>query len=68
MFSFYDRNMDESVQRDELWEIWLLENFDKMFSSCTLLDLFKFENVANDKIYKDGFMKIFSELSTCSLL
>ncbi|KAK3091696.1 hypothetical protein FSP39_021930 [Pinctada imbricata] len=59
MFSFYDRNMDESIQKDELWEIWLMENFDKMFSSCTLLDLFKFENIKDDAIYKDDFLDIF---------
>lgn len=27
MFSYYDKNMDNIIVRDEIWEIWVIESF-----------------------------------------
>ncbi|XP_062591247.1 follistatin-related protein 5-like isoform X3 [Saccostrea cucullata] len=59
MFSYYDKNMDNKIIRDELWDIWVTEPFQRMFASCSLMDMFRFENIQDDEIQEDEFLKAF---------
>ncbi|XP_061192442.1 uncharacterized protein LOC133200693 isoform X1 [Saccostrea echinata] len=59
MFSYYDKNMDNRIIRDELWDIWVTEPFQRMFASCSLMDLFRFEHIQDDEIQEDEFLKAF---------
>ncbi|XP_022317011.2 uncharacterized protein LOC111120524 isoform X1 [Crassostrea virginica] len=59
MFSYYDKNMDNKIIRDELWEIWVTEPFQRMFASCSLMDMFRFENILDDEIQEEEFLKAF---------
>lgn len=59
MFSYYDKNMDNTIVRDEIWEIWVTEPFQRMFASCTLMDMFRFENILDDEIQEGEFLKAF---------
>ncbi|XP_056019706.1 follistatin-related protein 5-like isoform X2 [Ostrea edulis] len=59
MFSYYDKNMDNKIIRDELWEVWVTEPFQRMFASCSVMDMFRFENIQDDEIQEDEFLKAF---------
>lgn len=61
MFSYYDKNMDNTIVRDEIWEIWVTEPFQRMFASCTLMDMFRFENILDDEIQEGEFLKAFGK-------
>ena len=64
MFSYYDKNMDNKIIRDELWEIWVTEPFQRMFASCSLMDMFRFENILDDEIQEEEFLKAFGKYSS----
>lgn len=61
MFSYYDKNMDNTIVRDEIWEIWVTEPFQRMFASCTLMDMFRFENILDDEIQEGEFLTAFGK-------
>lgn len=65
MFSYYDKNMDNTIVRDEIWEIWVTEPFQRMFASCTLMDMFRFENILDDEIQEGEFLKAFGKCKPC---
>lgn len=45
MFSYYDRNRDGQITKEELYKIQLNDNLETLSKACSLLDMLKFDDV-----------------------
>lgn len=68
MFSYYDRDFDDYLQKEDLEQIEMNEHFEKLSASCILMDIMRFEDSAKDgKLSIEEFFEAFSKflLSSC---
>lgn len=63
MFSYYDRDMDNSVSTQELWETQVINKFDKLSTKCSLMDIMRYDDGSDDDalLSNEEFMRAFSK-------
>lgn len=70
MFNYFDRDLSNFVEKEELWEMQLLERMDEISSVCTLLDIATFDELGerDGKLSVDEFIQAFGENSFSQIL
>jgi hypothetical protein len=63
MFNYFDRDLSNHIEKEELWEMQLLERMDEISSLCTLLDIVTFDELGerDSKLSIDEFIQAFGE-------
>lgn len=63
MFNYFDRDFSGHVEKEEFWELQLLEHMDEISSLCTLLDIVTFDELGerDGKLSIDEFIQAFGE-------
>ena len=63
MFNHFDKDFSNHIEREELWEMQLLERMDELSSLCTLLDIVTFDELGerDSKLSIDEFIQAFGE-------
>ncbi|XP_060560214.1 follistatin-related protein 5-like [Ruditapes philippinarum] len=61
MFNYFDRDLSNHIEKEELWEMQLLERMDEISSLCTLLDIVTFDELGerDSKLSIDEFIQAF---------